>query len=100
MSHDKGNTFKIIKENLQKNGYHLKYNVLDTSKITDVPHHRERIYIFGFLDIKMYEKFNFDFNKVKINPISKYLENDIPKKYYYTDKLKVYEEVKKRNKTY
>lgn len=93
-SHDKGNTFRIIKENLQKIGYHLKYNVLDTSKITDVPHHRERIYIVGFLDIEMYDKFNFDFDKVEINPISKYLENNIPKKYYYTDKLKVYEEVK------
>jgi DNA (cytosine-5)-methyltransferase 1 len=93
-SHDKGNTFKIIKENLQKIGYHLKYNVLDTSKITDVPHHRERIYIVGFLDIEMYEKFNFDFDKVEINTISKYLECNIPTKYYYTDKLKVYEKVK------
>ncbi len=93
-SHDCGNTFTIIKENLEKVGYHIKYNILDTSKITSVPQHRERIYIVGFLDIELYNNFNFNFDEVKLNPISKYLEDDVPKKYYYTDKLKVYEEIK------
>jgi DNA (cytosine-5)-methyltransferase 1 len=94
-THDKGNTFKTIKENLEKIGYYLKYQVLDTSKITKIPQHRERIYIVGFLDKTKYDNFNFDFDKVTINPISKYLETNVPKKYYYTDNLKVYDEVKK-----
>lgn len=94
-THDKGKTFKIIKENLEKIGYNIKYKVLDTSKITKVPHHRERIYIVGFLDKKKYNIFNFDFVETKIEPISTYLETNIPEKYYYTNKLKVYEEVKR-----
>lgn len=94
-THDKGKTFKIIKENLEKIGYNIKYKVLDTSKITKVPHHRERIYIVGFLDKKKYNIFNFDFVETKIEPISRYLETNIPEKYYYTNTLKVYEEVKR-----
>jgi len=93
-SHDKGNTFKIIKETLQKIGYHIKYSTLDTSKVTRIPHHRERIYIVGFLDAKKYEKFNFEFKCINPDPILEYLEHDIPQKYYYTSKLKVYKEVK------
>jgi DNA (cytosine-5)-methyltransferase 1 len=94
ITHDKGNTFKNIKENLEKLGYHLKYEILDTCKLTNIPQHRERIYIIGFLDIKTCNKFNFEFDKVKLNPISEYLEKDVPKKYYYTEKLKVYETIK------
>lgn len=94
-THDKGKTFKIIKENLEKIGYNIKYKVLDTSKITKVPHHRERIYVVGFLDKKKYNIFNFDFVETKIEPISTYLETNIPEKYYYTNTLKVYEEVKR-----
>lgn len=94
-SHDKGKTFQIIKENLEKIGYKLKYEILDTSKITKVPHHRERIYIIGFLKDDHYEKFDFDFKNVKNNNIVDYLEKNVADKYYYTKKLKVYDEVKK-----
>ncbi len=95
-SHDKGNTFKTIKEKLEKLKYYIKPKVLDTSKITKVPQHRERIYIIGFLKKKDYDKFNFDFPEVENQNISDLLEEEIPDKYYYTNKLKenVYEEVK------
>ena len=94
-SHDKGNTFKTIIENLEKLKYHIKYKVLDTSKITNIPQHRERIYIVGFLKQKQYDKFNFDFPEIENKPIYSLLETNIPSKYYYTKKLKVYEEVEK-----
>lgn len=93
-SHDKGNTFKIIKENLELIGYNIKFSILDTSKITKIPQHRERIYIVGFLDKKMYDNFNFNFDKVENSDINLFLEKKVSNKYYYTDKLKVYEEVK------
>jgi DNA (cytosine-5)-methyltransferase 1 len=48
VSHDKGNTFKVIYDHLSKLGYFIKYSILDTCKITEVPHHRERIYIICF----------------------------------------------------
>ena len=44
-SHDKGNTYKIIENKLQEIGYHIKTSILDTNKITNIPQHRERIYI-------------------------------------------------------
>ena len=99
-SHDKGNTYKVIESTLKNTGYHIKSKVLDTSKITHIPHHRERIYIIGFLDKNLADAFNFDFpsttpvtTSTNTN-IMDMLENEIPTKYYYTDKLKVYDKVK------
>jgi DNA (cytosine-5)-methyltransferase 1 len=94
-SHDKGNTIKIILENLEKEGYYIKYKILDTCKYTDIPHHRERIYIICFKDKNKFERFNFDFKIIKNKQIKDFLETNIDKKYYYTNKLKVYDEIKK-----
>lgn len=49
MSHDKGRTFKVIKETLQEElGYQIFTKVIDAKGF--VPQHRERIYIVGFRD--------------------------------------------------
>lgn len=45
-SHDKGNTFKVIKHTLEKLGYKIYPMVIDAKGF--VPQHRERIYIVGF----------------------------------------------------
>ena len=50
ISHDKGNTFKIIKDNLENLGYVLHYKILNSCKYGNVPQNRERIYIVGFLE--------------------------------------------------
>ena len=94
VSHDNNNTFKVITQKLERENYHLKYKVLDTAKITGIPQHRERIYIFGFLNKHLYDKFDLDFPIVEKKNIANYLELEIPDKYYYTDKLKVYDTVK------
>ena len=44
-THDNGNTFKTIYDNIVKLGYSIKYAVLNTSQITDIPQNRERIYL-------------------------------------------------------
>lgn len=92
-SHDKGNTFNIIKDELIRLGYYLSYSILDTSKITNIPQHRERIYIVGFKDKSKYDKFNFDFPIIKNLKIENFLEKEIANKYYYTDKLKVFDNI-------
>jgi DNA (cytosine-5)-methyltransferase 1 len=92
-SHDKGNTFKIIMENLTNIGYHMKIQILDTCKITKIPQHRERIYMVGFLDEEKAKKFNFEFPLVENYQIKDLLENEIPDKYYYHSGLKVYNTV-------
>ena len=56
-SHDKGNTFKVIVNALEKElNYDIHYKVIDAGKV--VPQHRERIFIVGFkepLDFKFPE---------------------------------------------
>ena len=93
-THDKGRTFKIIMKKLMELGYMIKTDILDTSKITDVPQHRERIYIVGFLNKEMYNKFDFDFPIIKNKKIKNFIEKNVEDKYYYSDKYKVYNVVK------
>jgi len=94
-SHNKGTTFKIIIENLEKLGYYIKYTILNTSLITGIPQNRERIYIICFNNKLLYDKFNFDFPQVDLNDISLYLENNISEKYYYNNSTVIYDELKK-----
>ncbi len=49
LSHDRGNTFRVIREVLEKElGYHIECKVIDAKRW--VPQHRERIFIVGFRD--------------------------------------------------
>ncbi|RMH42132.1 MAG: DNA (cytosine-5-)-methyltransferase [Gammaproteobacteria bacterium] len=45
-SHNKGQTFRIIRETLLELGYHIDWKVIDAKGF--VPQHRERIFIAGF----------------------------------------------------
>jgi DNA (cytosine-5)-methyltransferase 1 len=94
-THDNGNTFKIIENSLKECGYYIKYSILNTYKITEIPQNRERIYIVCFKNKIDYEKFEFPLNLNK-NPdnISNYLDKEINKKYIYTNKLVVWDLIK------
>jgi DNA (cytosine-5)-methyltransferase 1 len=46
VSHDKGKTFRIIRNTLEELGYRISYRILDGGHF--VPQHRERILIAGF----------------------------------------------------
>lgn len=94
-SHDKKNTFKVVKKELETLGYNLKYKILDTSIVTNVPQHRERIYIVGFLEKKYYDSFEFPQETNTLLPVTDLLEQNVEEKYYYSERLKVYEEIKK-----
>lgn len=60
LSHDKGNTFKIIMETLrQELGYTVEAKVIDGAHF--VPQHRERIIIVGFR-----EKTGFTFDDIRL----------------------------------
>lgn len=56
LSHDKGNTWKVIQEELKKAQYDIHFKVIDA--VHWVPQHRRRIFIVGF------DKKQFDTNKV------------------------------------
>lgn len=57
--HDHGNTFRVIKEQLELLGYHVHHKVLNTMEYGNVPQNRERIYIVGFLSQEAYERFTY-----------------------------------------
>lgn len=87
MSHDKGNTFKVIKGTLEELRYSLHYLVMDGQ--TYVPQHRERIMIVGF-DRDIFhgeEKFSFPEQKQATRSIKEILDPDIDEKYTLSDKL-------------
>lgn len=86
VTHDKTNTFKTITENLTALGYHIQYKVLNTAKITGIPQHRERIYIVCFKSKEHADKFSLEFDTIEKQPITSCLEDEIPSKYYYTEK--------------
>lgn len=94
-SHDNGNTYKIIENKLRDIGYHIKTSILDTNKITNIPQHRERIYIIGFRNKETYDLFNFDFPEQKQGKICDMLQENVDDKYYYTNRFKVFGEIEK-----
>ena len=94
LSHDEGRTFQTIQSNIEKRGYHIRYKILNTSTITDIPHHRERIYIVCIKSKQVFDAFNLDFPAVDKKKISEFLEPTVPSKYYYTDKSSTWELVK------
>lgn len=58
VSHDKGNTFRVIKKTLKEDlGYHIDFRIINAKAY--VPQNRERIFIVGFK-----ENTEFDFNKL------------------------------------
>lgn len=87
LSHDKGNTFKIILKTLKELGYSVHYKVLDGKHF--VPQHRERIIIVGFRVDIFHSKENFEFPQlpVQTRTIKEILIEDIESKYTLSDKL-------------
>ena len=89
-SHDKGNTFRIIRETLEELNYSLHYQVMDGQ--TYVPQHRERIMIVGF-DKERYhgeEKFEFPEQHNATRSVKEILDPNIDPKYTLSDKLWLY----------
>lgn len=87
VSHDKGNTFKVIQSTLEELEYSLHYRVMDGKDY--VPQHRERIMIVGFDKRRYHGQENFEFPKAN-NPtwkIRDILDNYPDAKYTLTDKL-------------
>lgn len=87
VSHDKGNTFKIIKKTLEELNYSVHAKVLDGQHF--VPQHRERIFIVGF-DKKVFkgkEKFEFPEMPEANHAIEDILEKNPDSKYTLTPKL-------------
>lgn len=87
VSHDKGNTFKVIKETLESLGYTFYSKVLNGKHF--VPQHRERTFMVGF-DKRIFkgeEKFSFPDLPAPERKIKEILENKADPKYTLSDNL-------------
>lgn len=89
VSHDKGNTFRIIKETLLDLNYSFDFKVLDGKHF--VPQHRERTLIVGYDKNTFGENVKFDFSKILLPNANKMikdiLEKNVDTKYTLSDKL-------------
>ena len=90
LSHDKGNTFKVIEGTLRELDYSIYYKVLDGQGY--VPQHRERIIIVGFDNRYFHGKENFSFPEKpdSVACIAEILDPEVEKKYTLSDKLWTY----------
>ena len=86
VQHDHGNTFKIILGYLHELGYHVKYQVLNASQYGNIPQNRERIYIVGFQDPALAQKFTFPKPIPLTHSLNEYIDfkGQVDQKYYYT----------------
>lgn len=95
VGHDKGNTFKVIKETIEDRGYHFFAKVLNTKDYGNIPHNRERIFIIGF-DSQYYNSSvinNFDFPlKEKLNvTVRDIIDEDVSdERYFYREDKYMY----------
>ncbi len=59
LEHDDGKSFLTVYNALAPYGYAFKYQVMDAFEYGNVPQHRLRVFIVGFLDEEKCERFSF-----------------------------------------
>jgi DNA (cytosine-5)-methyltransferase 1 len=87
VSHDKGNTFQVIRDTLVNLGYSFHSKVLDGKHF--VPQHRERTFMVGF-DAEVFnyeENFEFPVMPETKHMVKQILHTNIDSKYTLSDKL-------------
>lgn len=86
VGHDKGNTFSVIIDELKKEGYKVKYSVLNAMEYGNIPQNRERIYIVAFKNTNWYKNFEFPLPIPLTKKLSDIIdfEKKMDDKYYYT----------------
>jgi DNA (cytosine-5)-methyltransferase 1 len=85
-SHDQGQTYKYIKDLIEKQGYFVKEKVMNTMEYGNLPQNRERLYILGFKNKEDCEKFEFPEPQHLENKLNSVLEKKVADDYYYEGK--------------
>ena len=83
--HDNGNTFKIIKQTLENEGYTVLHKIMNACDYSKIPQNRERIYIVAFLNKENAEKFKWPDKEDSRFPLEKIIDFKEQKdeKFYY-----------------
>ncbi|MCB9201554.1 MAG: DNA (cytosine-5-)-methyltransferase [Flavobacteriales bacterium] len=104
IGHDKGNTYKVIKNEIIKRNYSFHAKVLNTKDYGNIPHNRERIYIVAFdKNVFKHEYKLFDFPKPekltkKVNDI--FINDKVDEIFYYKEDKYMYEMLQNEMKRY
>jgi DNA (cytosine-5)-methyltransferase 1 len=81
--HDKGNTMRVILEQLDNLGYHVKHQILSGDTHGNIPQGRKRIFIICFKSKKDYNNFEFPAPiPLTVEP-KELIDSTAPLKYYY-----------------
>lgn len=99
-SHDGGKTFEYMCSELEKCGYFLKDQVLNSATHANVPQNRERVFIVGFRDEKAMKNFSFP----SPIPLTKTIKSFISKsvndpKYFYDSRFECFGDIRKAVKS-
>lgn len=107
VGHDKGNTFKVIKKEIESRNYTFFSKVLNTKDYGNIPHNRERIFMIGFDNDVLPNAINlFDFPKKEIlsYEVKNILEQNVDEKYFYREDKYMFDilnsEIKNENTIY
>ena len=86
VSHDNGNTFRVICSELNELGYRLSYQVLNAMNFGNVPQNRERIYIVAFKNKNDYAEFSMPDSIPLTKSIRDVIDfkTHVDEKFYYT----------------
>ena len=102
LDHDDGKSFLTVYNTLVPYGYSFRYRVMDSFEYGNIPQHRKRIFIVGFLDEEKCERFSFPEKtecKTKLNDfIDRHTKHN--KSYYYDDNSFYFADLKKIVKDY
>lgn len=87
VGHDGGNTFRVIREALEKNGYLVSPMVMNAMEYGNVPQNRERIYIVCFREEKVFRNFHFPLPIQLTRQLDGIIDFNtvVDEKYYYTE---------------
>ncbi len=84
-NHDRGRTYRTIREALAALEYHVDDKVIDAKAL--VPQHRERIYIVGFREAEDSSRFSFPEFEDRQPSLAEILEEEVDEKYTLSDHL-------------
>lgn len=107
VTHDHGNTFKVIREALVVNGYHISWKVLNAMEYGNIPQNRERIYMVGFLNKSNFLDFEFPSSVKRTSTIKDIIDFDsqMDEGFYYREGKQPFydqmvDEINNQNKIY
>jgi len=90
---EQGQAFQRVNSALEEQGYSTVHKVLNSTSF-GLPHNRERLFIFAFLEEKQASQYQFPKGKEDPPPLSIFLEDFAPDAYYYSSRYKVWEIIK------